>query len=84
MNPNQVTQGTSDTLTVTGTGFQSGASVRMCSDGRITIDQTTFVDSTTIIVDVTVDPGAGGACPVRVRNPDGQAGVLPQAVSILP
>jgi hypothetical protein len=84
VNPNQVTQGTSDTLTVTGTGFQSGASVRMCSDGRITIDQTTFVDSTTIIVDVTVDPGAGGACPVRVRNPDGQAGVLPQAVSILP
>ena len=62
-------------VTITGTGFQSGATVTRVSGigNTFRIDNVTFVNSTTITarfrIDTTVSTGANT---IRVTNPDGQ------------
>jgi hypothetical protein len=82
--PNSVAVGTSEQLTVTGTGFEDGAEVKICIQAdRVITDLVTFVDSTTLVVDVTV-PGtsAAGNCPLKVTNPDAQFVILNPGVNL--
>ncbi|MGH2728908.1 MAG: hypothetical protein ACRDKS_18195, partial [Actinomycetota bacterium] len=70
--PDTLTQGSTDVdLSVSGTAFQSGATVAFSGTG-ITVNGTTFVNATKIVVNVTI---AGNATPgdrdVTVTNPDG-------------
>ncbi len=81
--PSSGTRGSAFDLTITGTDFQSGAVVGF-SPGGITINSTTFVSSTQIIVNITVAPpptvpGPPATTPfdVTVINPDGGQDTLP-------
>lgn len=62
---------TGQTVTVTGTNFQSGAVVAFAGSG-ITVNSTTFVSATQLTVSVTVAADAAlGSRDVIVTNPDG-------------
>jgi hypothetical protein len=71
VSPNDLGQGATDVdLTVTGTGFQDGATVEFSGTG-ITVNDVTFVSPTTLTVNVTVSSTATtGARTVSVTNPD--------------
>ncbi|MEX2555257.1 MAG: hypothetical protein WEB06_06465 [Actinomycetota bacterium] len=71
VSPNDLGQGATDVdLTVTGTGFQDGATVAFSGTG-ITVNDVTFVGPTTLTVNVTVSSTATtGARTVTVTNPD--------------
>ncbi|HEY6838084.1 MAG TPA: Ig-like domain repeat protein, partial [Geobacteraceae bacterium] len=73
--PTSMTQGTGPTtVTITGTGFQSGATVAFSGTG-ITLGSVTYVNATTLTVPVTVAAGATvGARNVTVTNPDAGTG----------
>jgi hypothetical protein len=62
-----------NTVTITGTGFQSGAKVGFGSTQATSV---TFVSATQLTV---VAPSGVGTVPVTVQNPDGQSGQLPNA-----
>lgn len=80
----RLTVATSALLTLSGTGFQPGATVRVCRDGRVTINGVSFVNSSTLDVSLSVRSDAStGWCNVRVVNPDGAADVLREAVTIV-
>ena len=70
--PDSLAQGADGVdVQIIGTGFQSGSVVSFSGTG-ITINSTTFVNATKIIVDVTIDQAAPvGARDVTVTNPDG-------------
>jgi len=75
--------GQNQTLTLTGTGFQSGASVNVTypgGSGTLTGSQVSVVSTTSIQVQVLLNnPGAWS---FRVTNPDGkQSGLLPVTVA---
>jgi hypothetical protein len=64
------------TLTVTGTGFQSGAVVTLATPPGITINTTTVTVPNTITLDVTLNqvgasPPSVGTHAITVTNPDG-------------
>ncbi len=71
--PSSVNQGVTDRdITVTGTGFQSGAVVSFSGAG-ITVKSTTFTNSTRLVARIDVSPTApAGARNVIVTNPGGQ------------
>jgi hypothetical protein len=73
--PSSLDQGaTSQTVSVVGTGFVSGATVSFSGTG-ITINSTTFTNSTHLTLSVTVAGGAAlGARDVTVTNPDAGTG----------
>ena len=61
---------TSQSITITGTGFVSGATASFAASG-ITVNSTTFVSATSLTANVTVSSGATtGAGSVTVTNPD--------------
>ncbi len=71
LSPNNMTQGTGPTtVTINGTGFQSGATVTFSGAG-ITTGAVTFVSATQLTVPVTVAANATAAAGnVTVTNPD--------------
>jgi len=71
VSPSSLNQGAiSQTLTLTGTGFVSGATTTFSGTG-ITVNSTTFVNSTTLTVNVTIAGGATvGSSTITVTNPD--------------
>ena len=71
VSPSSLNQGAiSQTLTLTGTGFVSGATTTFSGTG-ITVNSTTFVNSTTLTVNVTITGGATvGSSTITVTNPD--------------
>ncbi len=73
--PNTISQGISETtVTITGTGFESGATVSF-NDANITPGAVTFVSPTTLTAPVTVGASATiGSHDVTVSNPDGGTG----------
>lgn len=74
INPNQVAQGETVDMVITGTGFQDGLTVSFC-DG-VTNNSTTVDSSTLITVNITVAETATlGPCQVTVTNPSGCEGV---------
>ena len=76
LSPSSRAQNTTSTITVSGTGFVSGAVVSFSGTG-ITINSTTVTNSTTITLNVTVASGAAtGARNVTVTNSDGGVGTL--------
>jgi len=77
ISPNSRARGSGiTTVTITGTGFQSGATVSF-GDGSITMGAVTVVNSTTITVPVTVGASAGlYTHDVIVTNPDGGEGIV--------
>jgi subtilisin family serine protease len=75
VNPSSGTPGTSYTVSVTGTGFASGATVDF--GNRIMVQGVTFVSSTEISCAIKVHPRASaGPRDVTVTNPDGQSATL--------
>lgn len=67
---------TNHDITVTGTGFVSGAGLAASISGvGVTVNATTFVSATQLTVNVSITAGAAtGARNVTVTNPDGGAG----------
>jgi hypothetical protein len=70
VNPARVARGTTQTITVTGTGFQPGASLAISS--WVLVSDVTVVDANTITATMTVPATtAKGMRGVTVTNPDG-------------
>jgi hypothetical protein len=68
--PDRVARGSTQTVTVTGTGFQAGAS--MAISNWVNVSNVTVVDANTIQATVTVPATtATGSRNVTVTNPDG-------------
>jgi hypothetical protein len=75
---------TSQTITIKGKAFVSGASVAFSGTG-ITVNSTTFVSATELKANITVDANAAtGARAVTVTNPDAGAGTLANAFTVNP
>lgn len=73
--PSSGLPGDSLTVTIRGLNFQPGAAVSF-GDG-VGVSSVTFVDSTTLIANITIDPGATSReRTVTVTNPDGTSGSL--------
>ena len=73
--PSSVNRGTTRSVTITGTGFVSGAAVVFSGSG-ITVNSTTFVSSTSLTANITIAAGAAtGAGNVTVTNPDAGVGL---------
>ena len=72
LSPSTGDQGaTNESITVTGTGFQSGAAVTFPNNTGITVVSTTFNSSTSLTVKVNISGSATtGATNVVVTNPD--------------
>ena len=72
LNPSTGDQGaTNESITVTGTGFQSGAAVTFPNNAGITVNSTTFNSSTSLTLSVSISGSATtGATNVVVTNPD--------------
>jgi hypothetical protein len=84
LSPNSRGRGaTSQTITVTGSSFQSGAVVVFGASG-ITVNSTTFVSATQLTVNVTVAANAAlGANNVTVTNPDGGTRTATNAFTVV-
>jgi hypothetical protein len=83
MSPPQLYHGLSGTLTVTGTDFYAGAWVDFGPE--VFVDKLTFVNSTTIEIDVSVlNTVAPGFYDVIVRNRDFQEATLTDGLEVLP
>jgi hypothetical protein len=79
--PAKGTRGASLTVTITGQKFQRGATVSF-GDG-IGINEVTFVNSETLLVDISISAGAlSGTRTVTVTNPDGRSDSLSSAFSV--
>ena len=82
--PSAGAPGQSLTVTITGLNFQSGAAV---SFGQgISVNGVQFVNSTTLVVSITIDPNARTETTgrtVTVTNPDGGSGSLADAFRVL-
>jgi hypothetical protein len=75
----------SKTVTLTGTGFMSGATVAISGVGVAPTGPATFVDPTTITVDLSVQPTAiTGPRNVTVTNPDNQSGTCVGCFTVTP
>jgi len=75
VSPTNVTRGETLNVTIGGLNFQPGAQVSF-GEG-IAINDVTFVNSTTLLVDITVDPLTDpGTRTITVTNPDGGSGTL--------
>jgi hypothetical protein len=75
VNPTSLGQGAiNQVLTLRGTGFVTGAAASF-SNGNITVISTTFTNSTTLSVNISIASGAStGAGVISVTNPDGGDG----------
>jgi uncharacterized repeat protein (TIGR01451 family) len=83
VSPDTVAIGAVAQLTVTGTGFQAGASAVVCKTGGVAIDTIQVVSSTTVLIDITVASDVSPKdCGVRITNPDGEADTLRPAFTI--
>jgi PKD repeat protein len=87
--PNGMQSGTMVNVTISGSGFVSGASVTFenGSGPAPTASNIFFLDSTTITADVNSKSGGprrNRVWDVRVTNPDGSSGVLPGGFTITP
>jgi len=84
VSPNEVVRGATDQITILGTGFEEGTSIRLCRNGRIFVDLLQFVDSNMLLVDVTVPANSQtGPCSLRLMNPDGETDLLLGGFSIV-
>jgi uncharacterized repeat protein (TIGR01451 family) len=85
VSPDTVAIGSVAQLTVTGTGFQAGASAVVCKTGGVTINNLQVVSSNTVLIGITVAPDVSPKdCGVRITNPDGEADTLRPAFAIVP
>lgn len=72
----------SQTITIAGTGFVSGATVSFSGTG-ITVNSTSFASATQLSVNVTISSGATtGSRSVAVTNPDGGSGSCPACFTV--
>ncbi len=81
VSPATGTRGASLTVTLTGQNFQQGATVSF-GEG-IAINDVTWVNSETLLVDITID-GSASSDPrtVTVTNPDGGSGTFASAFTV--
>lgn len=84
MTPNSVVQGTTVTATVTGTGFQPGATVVIVRNPTgLSVDSVTVISDTELTVEISAAIDAAVRInALRVSNPDGQSGTLPRAFRV--
>ncbi len=79
--PSSGSRGGSLTVKITGQKFQPGATVSF-GDG-IAIDEVTFVNAETLLVDITVTAGAAaGSRTITVTNPDGGSGTFASGFTV--
>lgn len=69
-------------LTVSGTGFQPGATASFGGAGGVTIHRVDVVDATTMVLDVSTGGGGPGGRPLTVVNPDGGRATKAAAITI--
>ena len=89
MTPNSVQANTTVPLTITGSGFQNGATVTFEGGSGLPqeIITTQVVNSNTIVVTLTArNDGSAGVqvWDVRVTNPDTSSAVLADAFTVVP
>lgn len=77
VSPTSGTTGGGTTVTITGTGFASGATVRF---GNASATAVTVLSSTQL---TAITPAGSGTVDVRVTNPDGQVGQLNDAYTYI-
>jgi subtilisin family serine protease len=83
VSPSSGVLGTSPAVTITGTGFQPGATVAF--GAGVTVSSTTIVSATQISASLTIASGATvGPRDVTVTNPDGQSAVRPGGFAVQP
>ena len=85
ISPGQGIQGSSVPISVYGTGFASGASIKLKRSGSTDITATSiaFVSSTTLTGTVSIPAGAVvGSWDVVVTNPDAQTGTLSNGFAV--
>jgi hypothetical protein len=82
VNPNVGAQGETLDVTISGTGFRSGAASSF--GAGILVNSTTFVSSTQLIANITiVATAAPGPRDVRVQNQIGQSDELPNGFNVV-
>ncbi len=76
VNPIYIGQGAANqTITLTGSGFASGAAVTVQTNPYLTVHSTSFINSTTLTANISVAAFAWtGGLAVIVTNPDSQSG----------
>jgi len=75
---------TNQTITITGTTFENGATVAFSNPG-ITVNSTNFVNATTLNVDISIAASAAtGPVDVTVVNPDGGFGTGKNVFTVSP
>jgi PKD domain/IPT/TIG domain len=80
--PSSGSRGGSLTVKITGQKFQPGATASF-GDG-IAIDEVTFVNAETLLVDITVTAGAAaGSRTITVTNPDGGSGTFASGFTVV-
>lgn len=71
--PDVLAPGSLVQVTISGSGFQSGAKVRFCPTSGISVTSVNEVNANTIVVEIDVPSAAPeGTCGVRIDNPDGE------------
>jgi IPT/TIG domain./ASPIC and UnbV. len=78
ISPNNAVVGQTLELTITGTGFQEGASVQVCKNPGVTVNSVTVLDENTILASVTVGPESHISCGITVTNTNGKTGAVPR------
>jgi hypothetical protein len=80
--PDSGTPGQTLNVTITGTGFQDGATADF--GDRVTVQLLTFDGSTTLLARIKIHPrAASGLRDVTVTNPDGSSGTLADGFEVL-
>jgi len=89
INPNTMQAGTTIGITITGSGFATGAEVNF-EDGQgppPTASNVVVVDANTITATVTAKSGGpprNRVWDIRVTNPEGSSGVLADGFTVIP
>jgi len=83
VSPNSAQRGQQVTVTVSGSGFQSGATANF--GDRVVVQSVTFVNSGSLQVRLRVQTQATtGSRDVIITNPDGSSGKLPGGFTVNP
>ncbi len=83
INPATGTRGTSQSVTISGSGFKSGDSLTLNFGQGITIDTLKYLSATSLYAHLIIDANANlGKRGVVVKNPDGSTGVIDSIFTI--
>ena len=85
LNPATGAKGTSQSVTVSGTGFKNGTGLKISLGQGITVDTLTYLSATSLYAHVIIDTGAVlGKRSVVVTNPDGMTSAGDSLFTVTP